>query len=174
MAKDGISFFDVERVAIGPGSPALQGWSRVTREIVSSPLYRVAADIATRAGITEGLILAPEHEDKRNQVPSDRSLMSVTQAANTLGISRAAVHKAIQEKRLAAQRCGNVILVGRDIVQKYEFADARHPGIQGPAEALREPIDLFASGYFPLSTLRVVPDPRHDDHLVRCHRDALE
>jgi hypothetical protein len=78
MAKDGISFFELERVAIGPGSPALQGWSRVTREIVSSPLYRVAADIATRGGIAEGLILAPEHEDKRTHVPADRSLMSVT------------------------------------------------------------------------------------------------
>lgn len=120
MAKDGISFFEVERVAIGPGSPALQGWSRVTPEIVSSPLYRVAADIATRAGIAEGLILAPEHEQKRSQIPSDRSLMSVTQAANALGVSRAAVHKAIQQKRLAAQRYGNVILVSRDAVRQYK------------------------------------------------------
>jgi hypothetical protein len=102
MAASGISFFELERVAIGPGSPARQGWSRVTREIVSSPLYRVAADIAIRAGIAEGLVLAPEHEDKRSQIPADRSLMSVTQAANTLGISRAAVHKAIQQKRVAA------------------------------------------------------------------------
>jgi excisionase family DNA binding protein len=121
MAKDGISFFELERVAIGPGSPALQGWSRVTREIVSLPLYRVAADIATRAGVAEGLILAPEHEQKRSQIPADRSLMSVTQAANTLGISRAAVHKAIQQKRLAAQRYGNVILVSRDAVQRYKL-----------------------------------------------------
>ena len=120
MAKDGISFFELERVAIGPGSPALQGWSRVTREIVSSPLYRVAADIATRAGIAEGLILAPEHEDERSRIPADRSLMSVTLAANTLGISRAAVHKAIQAKRLAVQRYGNVILVGRDAVLRYK------------------------------------------------------
>lgn len=119
MATSGISFFELERVAIGPGSPALQGWSRVTREIVSSPLYRVAADIATRAGIAEGLILAPEHEDRRSQIPADRSLMSVTQAANTLGISRAAVHKAIQQKRLAAQRYGNVLLVNREAVQRY-------------------------------------------------------
>ena len=119
MAKDGVSFFEVERVAIGPGSPALQGWSRVTPEIVSSPLYRVASDIATRAGIAEGLILAPEHEQERSQIPGDRSLMSVTQAANTLGISRAAVHKAIQQKRLAAHRYGNVILVSRDAVQRF-------------------------------------------------------
>jgi len=107
-------------VAIGPGSPALQGWSRVTREIVNSPLYRVAADIATRAGIAEGLILAPDHEDKRSKIPADRSLMSVTQAASTLGISRAAVHKAIQQERLAAQRYGNVILVSRQAVLRYK------------------------------------------------------
>jgi excisionase family DNA binding protein len=87
---------------------------------VSSPLYRVAADIATRAGVAEGLILAPEHEGKRTQIPADRSLMSVTQAANTLGISRAAVHKAIQQKRLAAHRYGNVILVSREAVLRYK------------------------------------------------------
>ena len=74
MAKSTISFFEIERFAIGPGSPALQGWSRVTREIVNSPLYRVAADIATRAGIAEGLIFAPAHEDKRGEIPTDRSL----------------------------------------------------------------------------------------------------
>jgi excisionase family DNA binding protein len=120
MAKEGISFFELERMAIGPGSPALQGWTRVTREIVSSPLYRVASDIATRAGVAEGLILAPEHEDKRAHVPANRSLMSVTQAANALGISRAAVHKAIQQKRLAAIRYGNVILVSREAVARYK------------------------------------------------------
>lgn len=120
MAKDGTSFFELERAAIGPGSPALQGWGRVTRKIVASPLYRVAADIATRAGIAEGLILAPEHEDKRSEIPADRSLVSVTQAANALGISRAAVHKAIQQKRLAARRYGNVILLRRDAVLHYK------------------------------------------------------
>ena len=120
MARSGISFFEIERVAIGPGSPALRGWSRVTPKIVKSPVYRVAADIATRAGIAEGLILAPEHNEERNRIPTDRSLMSVTQAASTLGISRAAVHKAIQQQRLAAQRYGNVILVGRDAVLRYK------------------------------------------------------
>jgi len=120
MAKSGISFFEIERAAIGPGSPALQGWSRVTPEIVRSPLYRAASDIATRAGIEEGLILAPEHEDKRKDIPTDRSQMSVTHAAMTLGISRAAVHKAIQQNRLASRRYGNVLLVSREAVQRYK------------------------------------------------------
>jgi excisionase family DNA binding protein len=133
MAKSGISFFEIERVAIGAGSPALQGWSRVTPEIVGSPLYRAAMDIATRAGIAEGLILAPEHEDKRKDIPADRSMMSVTQAANTLGISRAAVHKAIQQKRLAAQRFGNVVLVSREAVSRFqrERAETKVPARPG-------------------------------------------
>ena len=51
--------------------------------------------------------------------------MSATQAANILGISRAAVHKAIQQKRLAARRYGNVILVSRDalVQDKQERRD---------------------------------------------------
>jgi len=46
--------------------------------------------------------------------------MSVTQAANTLGISRVAVHKAIQQKRLAVQRYGNAVLVNREAVLAYK------------------------------------------------------
>jgi hypothetical protein len=83
-------------VAIGPGSPALQGWSRVTREIVRSPLYRVAADIATRVAIAEGLILALEHQGESRRIPADRTLMSVTQATN--GPSRASRHIAMMAK----------------------------------------------------------------------------
>jgi excisionase family DNA binding protein len=127
MAKDGVSFFEIERVAIGPGSPALQGWSRITPEIVASPLYRVARDIATRAGVDEGLILAPAHEDRRQDIPADGSQMSVTQAALALGISRAAVHKAIQQKRLPARRYGNVVLVSREAVLRYDRARTTAP-----------------------------------------------
>jgi excisionase family DNA binding protein len=55
--------------------------------------------------------------------------MSVTQAANTLGISRAAVHKAIQQRRLAAQRFGNVVLVSRQAGFDYKRGrSARPPG----------------------------------------------
>jgi len=116
MAKAGVSFFEIERAAIGPGSPVLQGWSRVTRELADTVLYRVASDIATRAGVAEGLILAPEHEARRPEVPSDRSRLSVTQAATVLGVSRAAVHKAIQVGHLPAERYGNVVLVDRAAV----------------------------------------------------------
>jgi excisionase family DNA binding protein len=150
MAKDGVSFFEVERVAIGPGSPALQGWSRVTPDIVGSPLYRVARDIATRVGIAEGLILAPKHERERDRVPADRSMMSVTQAANALGISRAAVHKAIQQRRLAAQRYGNVVLVDREAVAEYKRDRCEAGGKGAAVESSRAgssaPAALMAKG----------------------------
>lgn len=119
MKREKTSFFDVERAAIGPGSPALGGGNRVDSRIVGSLLYRVARDIATRVGIAEGLILAPEHEGKRDQLPTDGSMVSVTQAAHFLGISRAAVHKAIKEDRLKAQKIGNVVIVDRADCLRY-------------------------------------------------------
>jgi excisionase family DNA binding protein len=128
IARSDIGYFEIERLAIGPGSPALQGWSRVTPEIVSSALYQAARDITTRAGIAEGLILAPQHENIRSRIPTDRSMMSVTQASLALGISRAAVHKAIQQKRLAAQRYGNVVLVSRQDVARYKRDRAKGRG----------------------------------------------
>jgi excisionase family DNA binding protein len=122
LVKDGVSYFDIERAAIGPGSPALNGRNRVDHRIVSSPLYRVARDIATEAGIHQNLILAPEHEKLRRELPTDRSMISVTQAANFLGISRAAVHKAIQQRRLKARKIGNLVIVDREDCEAYAAA----------------------------------------------------
>ena len=113
MARRGVSYFEIARIAVGPGSPALRGRARVTREIVESPLYLAARDVATRAGMAQGLILAPKHEKLREQIPTDSSLMSVVQAADLMGMSRAAVYKAIRAGRIAARRYGNVTLVER-------------------------------------------------------------
>ena len=60
MARRGVSYFEVYRAAVGPGSLALQGRNRIDRRIVESRLYLVARDIATRVGIRQGLVLAPE------------------------------------------------------------------------------------------------------------------
>src|SRR5437879_3403902 len=95
MSRQGISYFEVYRAATGPGSLALQGRNRIDRNLAESALYLVAGDLATRAGIEQGLILAPEHAGRRAQAPADASMISVTQAADLIGISRAAVYKAI-------------------------------------------------------------------------------
>lgn len=119
IAKADISYFEVERTAIGPGSPALQGWQTITPEIASSPLYLAAGDIATRAGIAQGLILAPQFEHLRGEFPRDGSHISTVQAAQLIGISRAAVHKAIKAGKIEALRIGNVTVLSKKSALEY-------------------------------------------------------
>jgi hypothetical protein len=125
MERQGISYFEIYRTALGPGSLALQGRSRVDRKLAESPLYLAAQDLATRAGIAQGLILAPEHARERAKAPVDGSMISVTQAAALIGITRAAVYKAIERQALAALRLGNVTVVNREAALAYRDGRAR-------------------------------------------------
>ena len=119
MARQDVSYFEVYRAAIGPGSPALHGRDRIDRRVVESPLYLVARDIATRAGIRQGLVLAPEHENERPTAPRDASMISVAQTADVIGITRAAIYKAIEKGALEAIRIGNVTVVSRASADAY-------------------------------------------------------
>lgn len=130
MRRQGVSYFEIYRAALGPGSPALQGRARVDRKLAGSPLYLAAQDIATRAGIEQGLILAPEHERARRGAPTDGSMISVTQAASLIGITRAAVYKAIERGALRAVRIGNVTIVDREAAVAYKH---RRAGSTAPA-----------------------------------------
>jgi excisionase family DNA binding protein len=134
MAEQGVSYFEVYRAAIGPGSPALHGRNRIDRRIVESPLYLVARDVATRVGIRQGLVLAPEHEHERSGAPRDASMISVAQAADLIGISRAAIYKAIEKRALAATRIGNVTLVSRTSARAYR---QRRESLAPPASRAR-------------------------------------
>lgn len=119
MVRQGISYFEVYRAAVGSGSVALGGRNRIDRKIAESPLYLVAVDLATRAGIKQGLVLAPEHEHERASAPTDGSMISVAQAADLIGISRAAVYKAIEKGALRTRRIGNVTIVDRKSATEY-------------------------------------------------------
>ncbi len=142
MARQGVSYFEVYRAAVGPGSPALQGRNRIDRRIVGSPLYLVARDIATRVGIKEGLVLAPEHENQRTTAPGDASMISVAQAAELVGITRAAIYKAIEKGALEAIRIGNVTLVQRASADAYrerrESVDRRESRARAEASHLSQ------------------------------------
>lgn len=107
------SYFEIYRLAIGPGSPALQGGTRLDRELAKSPLYLIARDIATRVGIRQGLILLSEHKGECEAAERIESPISVAQAAQLIGISRVGAYKAVQEGRLPAQKIGNVLVVKR-------------------------------------------------------------
>lgn len=120
MVRQGINYFEIYRAAAGPGSVALGGRNRIDRRTAERPLYRVALDLATRAGIKQGLILAPEHEDERAEAPTDGSMISVAQAADLIGISRAAVYKAVEKGSLRVRRIGNVTVVDRESATGYK------------------------------------------------------
>lgn len=123
MKREGVSYFEVYRAAVGPGSPALQGRNRVDKKLAGSVLYLTAQDIAARTGIEQGLILAPEDEGERGNAPLDGSMISVTQAAALIGITRAAVYKAIEKAAIRAVHIGNVTVV--DSASALEYKTAR-------------------------------------------------
>jgi hypothetical protein len=123
MKRQGVDYFEIYRTALGPGSPALEGHNRVNRQLIESPFYLAARDIATRAGIEQGLIVAPEYEEEwAAKAPRDFSMISVTQAATLIGITRAAVYKAIEKKAIASLRIGNVTVVNRASAVEYKRA----------------------------------------------------
>ena len=119
MAEHDISYFEIARTAIGPGSPALRGRQTIDRRTAATPLYLAAQDIAIHAGVQQGLILAPEFEHLRAEFPTDGSHISVAQAADFIGITRAAVYKAINAGTLHALKIGNVTVVNRPSAVVY-------------------------------------------------------
>jgi len=125
MARNEEDYFEIYAKACGPGSVALRGASSLTRALAETPLYLVARDLATRAGIHQQLILAPEYESLRVLAPTDGSTVSVTQAAEILGISRTAVHKAIKAGKIIARRIGNALLAERQSVLAYTHRPQR-------------------------------------------------
>lgn len=125
MAEREISYFEIARTAIGPGSPALRGRQTIDRRTAATPLYLAAEDLATRTGIQQGLILAPEYEHLRGRFPTDGSHISAAQAADFIGISRAAVYKAIHAGTLQALRIGNVTVVEKKSAVAYRIGRTR-------------------------------------------------
>ena len=123
MKEEREDYFEIYRTAIGPGSPVLHGGSTLLLQYAESELYLVAIDIATRAGIEQDLILDPQYKNKLSEVPKDGSYISVVQASDLIGVSRAAVYKAISSERLKSIQIGNIFLVEK--ASAIEFRKGR-------------------------------------------------
>ncbi len=114
-------YFSLERSVCGQGGFPLKGGARVTREIHDSLLFRVAEDIVDRAGLRQGTI-APDSGDER--VPTE-DIMSVTDAAKSLGVTRSAVIKAAQTGRIKGKKIGHTWALLRRSVETYRVAQHR-------------------------------------------------
>ncbi len=114
-------YFDLERRVCGQGAYTLKGSVRVTREVHDTPLFRAAEDIVDRAGIRQGA-LAPDPGDER--VPIE-DIVSVTEAAEALRITRSAVIKAAQAGRIKGKKIGQTWALLRRSVDSYSVAQYR-------------------------------------------------
>ena len=120
-AMEDQDYFSLELEVCGPGAYPLKGSPRVTREVHRSPLFRVAEDIADRAGISQGA-LAPDEGD---ELELTDEILSTREAAERLGITRSAVIKAAQTGRLLGKKVGNSWALLRRSVDSYEVASHR-------------------------------------------------
>lgn len=120
-AMEDEDYFELERSVCGPSAYPLKGSPRVTSEIHRTPLFRVAEDIVDRVGIRQGVI-APDEDDE--MVPTE-GIMSASEAAGHLGITRSAVVKSAQAGRLKGKKIGKTWVLLRRSVESYQVAKHR-------------------------------------------------
>ncbi len=130
-AEGGAEYFDLLQRVKGKGALPLRGGA-ITPVIAMSVLYRAAHDIVDRVGIKQGFLLAPD-VDRSTVKPGD-DLLSLTEAAEFIGISRPATHQALVESRLVGQRVGNAWVIRRAAAE--EFKEARSHRQLSAAEAV--------------------------------------
>jgi excisionase family DNA binding protein len=110
-------YFELLRRVKGREAIPLRG-RPITPETARSPLYRAAHDIADRVGIEQGYVLRPDVD--RTVAKPEAGLLSMTEAAELIGISRPAVHQALSEERLPGRRVGNAWVVRRSDAEAFK------------------------------------------------------
>ncbi|MEK6608936.1 MAG: excisionase family DNA-binding protein [Myxococcota bacterium] len=98
--RAGARYHELLVAVAAPGAYPLRGSMEIDDALRGDPLFRVASDVVARAAEREGA----SADELRSAQPG--VYRSVSEAARTLGISRAAVAQAIHEGRLAAYRTG--------------------------------------------------------------------
>jgi hypothetical protein len=129
LAKDaerGADYFDLLRRVKGPKALPLRGGT-ITPAIATSVFYRAAHDIADRGGIEQGYLLAP---DVARSVEANGAgdLLSLTEAADLIGITRPAAHQALTEERLRGRRVGNAWVVARADAETFRKSRSNRTG----------------------------------------------
>jgi excisionase family DNA binding protein len=131
-AAGGADYFDLLRRVKGPGALPLRG-GPITPAVARSVLYRIAHDIADRVGIQQGYLLAPSVGATGVEPGGD--LLSLTEAAELIGISRPATHQALVEGRLRGHRVGNAWIVRRADAEAFGASRSNRGGIAPSTDA---------------------------------------
>ncbi len=119
---DGESYFLLLELVRGADAYPLKGHPKLTSEVAQSALFRVASDMVERAGIQQGFALPPG--DDGLGMPDEQPLVSVSEAAEVIGITRAAVHQAMTKGKLRGYQVGSMWVLRRRSAEAYR--DARN------------------------------------------------
>lgn len=111
------SYFDLLREVRDSGAYPLKGAKCLTKAVAQSVLYKVASDIVERAGIRQGVSLEPGGD---MESPDEKPLVSLSEAAEIIGMSRAGVHLALTKGRLKGWLIGSMWVLDFDSVKKYK------------------------------------------------------
>ncbi len=134
-AGRGADYFDLLRRVKGPDALPLRG-GPITPAVAQSILYRVAHDIADRAGIAQGCLLEPDVAGSVELIDAT-NLLSLTEAANLIGITRPAAHQALVEGRLHGRRVGNAWVLTLADAEAFREARSRRKGSAGDGAPTR-------------------------------------
>jgi hypothetical protein len=118
-AKAGEDYFELLKLVRGHGAYPRDGGS-LTPEVAQSLVFQVATDIVERAGIEQGLSIHPQD---LFDIPQETPLVSIAQAAEIIGFSKAATHQALMKGKLRGWLVGNYWVLDRSSVER--FRDAR-------------------------------------------------
>jgi excisionase family DNA binding protein len=114
--EQGDDYFEMLRAIRGKNAYTFKGESRLTSKVAQSVLFRVASDIVERAGIKQGASL---HPDQGIESPDAKPLCSMSEAAEIIGVSRAAVHQALTKGKLRGWMVGTIWVLARADVLAY-------------------------------------------------------
>ena len=115
-AEKGDDYFMLLRAVRGLGARPLRGAPRLTHKIAQSAFFRIAEDIVERAGIRQGVSLPPDPELGSMD---GRKLVSAPEAAEIIGLTRAALHRALVDGRIRGWKVGAMWVLSRADVLKY-------------------------------------------------------
>jgi len=108
------NYFDLYASVRGAFS-YFRGDEPMTAEIEQSVAFRVALDMVERHGIRSGILVAPE----KKGIADDAKLLSMTDAAKVIGVTRAAVHHAVARGKIRAWKVGSFWVCDGSSVERF-------------------------------------------------------
>ncbi|MHC4298790.1 MAG: helix-turn-helix domain-containing protein [Planctomycetota bacterium] len=116
-ASDNADYFILLRSVRGLGAYPFKGSEKITAEIAQSALFRIADDIVRRVGVRQGAVLA---SGDWLDVTEENPVVSGPEAADIIGITRSAVHKALSDGRLRGWVVGTMWVLSRADVLNFK------------------------------------------------------